>query len=66
MHRFSPYRTLRIIDTRSGKVFRRINKATYPVDASSPLHGKKIRLFHDDTLQTFFRRLTYTPDGNLL
>lgn len=25
-----------------------------------------MRLFHDDTLQTFFRRLSFTPDGKLL
>ena len=27
---------------------------------------KAMRIFHDDTLQTFFRRLTFTPDGQLL
>lgn len=59
-------RTLRIFDAKTGKVKRRINKSTYPVDPASPLYNKKIRLFHDDTLPTFYRRLTYTPDGNLL
>ncbi|KAI8818420.1 WD40-repeat-containing domain protein [Fimicolochytrium jonesii] len=28
--------------------------------------AKNFRLFHDETLTSFFRRLTYTPDGSLL
>jgi chromatin assembly factor 1 subunit B len=28
--------------------------------------SKKTRLFHDDTLKTFYRRLTFSPDGQLL
>ncbi|XP_055322411.1 chromatin assembly factor 1 subunit B [Sitodiplosis mosellana] len=59
-------RTLRFFDSKTGKVLRRINKATYPVGPSSPLFNKNIRLFHDDTLPTFYRRLCYSPDGNLL
>lgn len=27
---------------------------------------KQFRLFHDDTLGTFFRRLSFSPDGELL
>ena len=27
---------------------------------------KPLKLFHDDTLKSFFRRLTFTPDGELL
>lgn len=27
---------------------------------------KKVRLFHDDTFQSFFRRLAFSPDGELL
>ncbi|XP_031617836.1 chromatin assembly factor 1 subunit B [Contarinia nasturtii] len=59
-------RMLRTFDPKTGKVQRRINKATYPVSETSPLYNKKIRLFHDDTLATFYRRLCYSPDGNLL
>jgi hypothetical protein len=25
-----------------------------------------IRIFHDDTMKSFFRRMCFTPDGNLL
>ena len=27
---------------------------------------KSFRMFHDDTMRSFFRRLTFTPDGELL
>ncbi|ESP03126.1 hypothetical protein LOTGIDRAFT_137905 [Lottia gigantea] len=27
---------------------------------------KSFRIFHDDTMRSFFRRLTFTPDGSLL
>jgi len=27
---------------------------------------KAVRLFHDDTLRSFFRRLAFSPDGQLL
>lgn len=30
------------------------------------MHGRSVRLYHDGTLQTFFRRLCFTPDGKLL
>lgn len=30
------------------------------------MHGRSMRLYHDGTLQTFFRRLCFTPDGKLL
>lgn len=30
------------------------------------MHGKSMRLYQDGTLQTFFRRLCFTPDGKLL
>lgn len=59
-------RILRVFNVNTFKVHRRINKSTYPVDESSPFFNKTIRLFHDDTLQTFFRRLTFTPDGELM
>lgn len=59
-------RTLRFFNVNSFKLFRRVNKSKYPVDESSPLYNKPIRLFHDDTLLTFFRRLTFSPDGELM
>lgn len=59
-------RYLRIFDIQTKKVLYRISKGTLPVPEDNNLHGKRMRLFHDDTLQTFFRRLSFTPDGKLL
>ncbi|XP_065369574.1 chromatin assembly factor 1 subunit B [Calliphora vicina] len=59
-------RYLRIFDIQSKKVLYRVSKGTLPVPEDNNLHGKRMRLFHDDTLQTFFRRLCFTPDGKLL
>lgn len=41
-------------------------KSILPVPCDSPLNGKVIRLFHDETLQTFYRRLCFSPDGQLI
>lgn len=60
------FRYLRIFDIQSKKVLHRIRKGTLPVGEDNDLHGKRMHLFHDDTLQTFFRRLSFTPDGKLL
>ena len=27
---------------------------------------KSTRMFHDETISSFFRRLTFSPDGNIL
>uniref|UniRef100_A0A1B0A0W6 CAF1B/HIR1 beta-propeller domain-containing protein n=1 Tax=Glossina pallidipes TaxID=7398 RepID=A0A1B0A0W6_GLOPL len=59
-------RYLRIFDIQTKKILYRLNKSTLPLPESHALHGKHMRIFHDDTLQTFFRRLSFTPDGNLL
>ncbi|CAD7013562.1 unnamed protein product [Ceratitis capitata] len=59
-------RYLRIFDIQTKRVIYRINKSSLPVGEGHELHGQRLRLFHDDTLQTFFRRLCFTPDGKLL
>lgn len=59
-------RKLRVFHANSKKLAARVGKAPLPVPKEHNLHGKKINLFHDDTIQTFFRRLTFTPDGELL
>ncbi|XP_048458999.1 chromatin assembly factor 1 subunit B [Rhincodon typus] len=45
-------------------------KATYeeilPLPAVARAHTKSYRMFHDDGMKSFFRRLTFTPDGSLL
>ncbi|KAK9498527.1 hypothetical protein O3M35_003140 [Rhynocoris fuscipes] len=35
-------------------------------ETGSTESDKPVRIFHDDTLKTFFRRLSYSPDGSLL
>lgn len=59
-------RYFRVFDVNTNKVVRRLNKSTYPVADTSPLFNKTIRLFHDDTMQTFYRRLCFSPDGELM
>ncbi|XP_053675533.1 chromatin assembly factor 1 subunit B [Anopheles nili] len=59
-------RNFRVYDVQSKRVVARCTKCTLPVPQSHPLRDKTVRLFHDDTLQTFFRRLSFSPDGNLI
>lgn len=59
-------RYFRLFNTQTFKLFRRVSKARYPVDTDSPFYDKTFRLFHDDTLQTFYRRLCFSPDGELI
>lgn len=59
-------RYLRIFDIQTKKVVSRISKCTLPVPEGDELHGKTLRIYHDDTLQTFFRRLCFSPDGKLI
>lgn len=57
---------MRVFDANTKRVLHRVNKSTLPVKEGHELHGRSIRLYHDGTLQTFFRRLCFTPDGKLL
>lgn len=59
-------RYFRVFDVQSKKVVQRNNKSTLPVSKDSHLFQQSVRLFHDDTLQTFFRRLCFSPDGSLI
>ncbi|KAH8237124.1 hypothetical protein KR038_004845 [Drosophila bunnanda] len=59
-------RQMRIFDTTTKRVLHRVSKCEFPVQEGHELHEKSIRLYHDGTLQTFFRRLCFTPDGKLL
>ena len=59
-------RMCRVYSVNSKKLVSRISKAQLPVPESSDLHGKVVCLFHDDTLKSFFRRLCFSPDGQLL
>lgn len=59
-------RIFRMFDVNTKKIVNRCSKTTLPVPNDHSLHDKQVRLFHDDTLQTFFRRLVFSPDGNLI
>lgn len=59
-------RSLRVYNVNNQKVVARSNKCSLPLPKSHPLSGETLRLYHDDTLQTFFRRLCFSPDGSIL
>lgn len=59
-------RTCRIHNVTSKKLSAKIYKTTLPVPPTSEMDGKVLKLFHDDTLKSFFRRLSFSPDGQLL
>jgi len=40
--------------------------ATAPTVTEGEVPRKTFRMFHDDTMKSFFRRLSFSPDGNLL
>lgn len=59
-------RYFRVFDVNTKKIVNRCNKSVLNVPETHQLHGKNVRLFHDDTLQSFFRRLAFSPDGELI
>ncbi|XP_042894256.1 chromatin assembly factor 1 subunit B-like isoform X2 [Penaeus japonicus] len=60
-------RNLRIYNTGTKKLMYRIYKASLPVaDAEDNVTERPTRLFHDDTLKSFCRRLSFSPDGEIL
>lgn len=59
-------RVFRTFDVATKKVISRNCKAILPFPPEHPLHDTKVRLYHDDTLQTYFRRLQFSPDGLLI
>nr|ADK27788.1 RT06283p [Drosophila melanogaster] len=59
-------RQMRIFDANTKRVLHRVSKCVPPVKEDHEMHGKSMRLYQDGTLQTFFRRLCFTPDGKLL
>ena len=52
-------RSMRILDPQTGRTAFRVHRMRTEDDKSS-------RLFYDDTLRSFCRRLTFTPGGELL
>ncbi|KAI5633858.1 chromatin assembly factor 1 subunit B [Phthorimaea operculella] len=59
-------RVFRTFDLTSKKVASRSSKACLPFASGHPLHDVTVRLYHDDTLQTYYRRLSFSPDGLLI
>lgn len=59
-------RNFRVYNLATKKLITRSGKCILPVPETHELAGESARLYHDDTLQSFFRRLTFSPDGNLV
>lgn len=60
-------RNMRIFNVNTRKVLHRVQKATIPViDSNNELTEKTTKLFYDDTLKSFCRRLSYSPDGEII
>lgn len=56
----------RLFDSSGKQIIKRIRKGLLPVEDSHLLHNKEVKYFHDDTFKSYFRRLAFSPDGNLL
>ncbi|GFO43029.1 chromatin assembly factor 1 subunit b [Plakobranchus ocellatus] len=71
-------RSLRIYNTNSKMCVNNVSKLSVPTVAPTGADGnqppnsqpevkaKAFRIFHDDSLRSFFRRLEFSPDGQLL
>lgn len=59
-------RSLRVYNVSNQKLLAKSNKCALPLPKAHALAGEAVRLFHDDTLQTFFRRLCFSPDGSII
>lgn len=64
-------RSCRIFNLNSEKCIQTISKMSLPqptstTDSPSENKTKSFKMFHDDTMRSFFRRLTFTPDGEVL
>ena len=66
MATLSSDRLCRIFDSTGKQIKARIGKGTLPVPKTHSLHNKEFKYFHDDTFKSYFRRLQFSPDGNLL
>uniref|UniRef100_T1IMQ8 Uncharacterized protein n=1 Tax=Strigamia maritima TaxID=126957 RepID=T1IMQ8_STRMM len=58
-------RSCLVYNIKSEKVISRVHKLNIP-NPSEPTQQKQVRMFCDDTLKSFCRRLTFTPDGEFL
>uniref|UniRef100_A0A8C6LAL9 Chromatin assembly factor 1 subunit B n=1 Tax=Nothobranchius furzeri TaxID=105023 RepID=A0A8C6LAL9_NOTFU len=55
-------RAMRVYSTHTKKKAFCVSK----MSPSSPAEGEQYRMFHDDSMRSFFRRLSFTPDGSFL
>uniref|UniRef100_A0A336M445 CSON011845 protein n=1 Tax=Culicoides sonorensis TaxID=179676 RepID=A0A336M445_CULSO len=59
-------RNFRVYSLATKKLLAKNGKGPLPVPEDHPLAGESARLYHDDTLQSFFRRLSFSPDGSIV
>ena len=59
-------RSCRIYNLSSKHCTHTVSKIVPRHASSSAPEGLAVRIFHDDTLRSFFRRLAFSPDGQLL
>ena len=55
--------------TKHTKITASCTKDAMPIDESSNENSKKdmnYRIYHDETLMSFFRRLSFSPNGSIL
>ncbi|XP_006774212.2 PREDICTED: chromatin assembly factor 1 subunit B [Myotis davidii] len=57
-------RTLRVYSTQKKRVAFNVSKMLAGTGAEG--EARSYRMFHDDSMKSFFRRLSFTPDGSLL
>ncbi|XP_077336046.1 chromatin assembly factor 1 subunit B isoform X1 [Lithobates pipiens] len=57
-------RIMRVYRTETKRVAFNVSKM--PSNSATEGENKTYRMFHDDSMKSFFRRLTFTPDGSLL
>ncbi|XP_012495561.1 PREDICTED: chromatin assembly factor 1 subunit B [Propithecus coquereli] len=57
-------RVLRVYSTQKKRVAFNVSKMLSGIGAEG--EARSYRMFHDDSMKSFFRRLSFTPDGSLL
>uniref|UniRef100_A0A8C3KWH7 Chromatin assembly factor 1 subunit B n=1 Tax=Chrysolophus pictus TaxID=9089 RepID=A0A8C3KWH7_CHRPC len=57
-------RVLRVYNTQTKRVAFNVTKM--PSESGAEGEARSYRMFHDDSMKSFFRRLSFTPDGSLL
>ena len=70
MNSIITFSILRVYSTKPYKLKYKTHKAKLPLgvdpESGERKEEKNVRLFHDDTFQSFYRRLAFSPDGELL